>query len=42
MSRHSKNNTAAPVFTYHEKKMLKNQYGTIEQRLGTDSHVQFG
>jgi hypothetical protein len=37
MSRHSKNNTAAPTFTYQEKKMLKNQYGTITQRLGMDS-----
>ncbi len=27
MSRHSKNNTANAVFTYAEKKMLKNVWG---------------
>ena len=41
MSRHSKNNTAGPTFTYHEKKMLKNQYGTISQRMGLDSQLPF-
>src|SRR5689334_4113153 len=35
MSRHSKNNTANPVFTHYEKSLLK--YGTQNQRLGKDS-----
>jgi nitric oxide synthase-interacting protein len=33
MSRHSKNNTAHSVFTYGEKKKLKD-YGTLTERLG--------
>ena len=37
--RHSKNNTAKSFFTYAEKQAMK--MGTIKQRLGTDSHVQF-
>ena len=37
--RHSKNNTAKSFFTYAEKQQMK--MGTIKQRLGTDSHVQF-
>lgn len=36
MSRHSKNNTASPVFTYHERKKLK-EYGTQEYRIGKES-----
>ncbi|KAI8069876.1 hypothetical protein BC940DRAFT_366094 [Gongronella butleri] len=35
MPRHSKNNTASSVFTYHETKAL--DYGTKRQRLGRDS-----
>ncbi|KAI9471868.1 MAG: hypothetical protein EXX96DRAFT_582039 [Benjaminiella poitrasii] len=35
MPRHSKNNTASSVFTYHESKKL--EYGTKRQRLGRDS-----
>ncbi|KAI7901006.1 uncharacterized protein BX663DRAFT_537339 [Cokeromyces recurvatus] len=35
MPRHSKNNTASSVFTYHESKRL--EYGTKRQRLGRDS-----
>eukprot|EP01056_Protomagalhaensia_sp_Gyna25_P005618 Protomagalhaensia_sp_Gyna_25__5617@NODE_780_length_2634_cov_136_451252_g612_i0_p1_GENE_NODE_780_length_2634_cov_136_451252_g612_i0NODE_780_length_2634_cov_136_451252_g612_i0_p1_ORF_typecomplete_len303_score55_29zfNOSIP/PF15906_5/3_1e30zfNOSIP/PF15906_5/1_6e04zfC3HC4_4/PF15227_6/1_3e05Rtf2/PF04641_12/52Rtf2/PF04641_12/1_3e02Rtf2/PF04641_12/0_0011zfRING_UBOX/PF13445_6/4_2e05zfRING_UBOX/PF13445_6/3_8e03Ubox/PF04564_15/0_0044Ubox/PF04564_15/1_1e02zfC3HC4_3/PF13920_6/0_00023zfC3HC4_3/PF13920_6/6_7e03 len=36
MSRHSKNNTASSVFTYHERKSIKG-YGSIHERLGTES-----
>lgn len=39
MSRHSKNNTSAPVFTYHERQKLK--YGTISERLGKDSMKEY-
>ena len=42
MTRHSKNVTAAPTMTYHEKSLLKNVYGTISQRIGTDSQFKFG
>ncbi|KAI9271409.1 hypothetical protein BY458DRAFT_509377 [Sporodiniella umbellata] len=35
MPRHSKNNTASSVFTYHEASKL--EYGTKKQRLGRDS-----
>ncbi|KAI8646312.1 hypothetical protein BD408DRAFT_360073 [Parasitella parasitica] len=35
MPRHSKNNTASSVFTYHESHTL--EYGTKRQRLGRDS-----
>ncbi|RCI05385.1 hypothetical protein CU098_001711 [Rhizopus stolonifer] len=35
MPRHSKNNTASSVFTYHEASKL--EYGTKRQRLGRDS-----
>ncbi|ORX58051.1 hypothetical protein DM01DRAFT_1301989 [Hesseltinella vesiculosa] len=35
MPRHSKNNTAGSVFTYHETKSL--DYGTKKQRLGRES-----
>jgi len=35
MSRHSKNNTAGMIFTYHERQLLK--YGTISERIGQDS-----
>ncbi|ORE06811.1 hypothetical protein BCV72DRAFT_118746 [Rhizopus microsporus var. microsporus] len=35
MPRHSKNNTASSVFTYHEAHKL--EYGTKRQRLGRDS-----
>lgn len=41
MSRHSKNNTAHSVFTYAEKQMLKNEYGTNKIRLGQDSQRNF-
>ena len=40
MSRHSKNCTAHSVFTYNEKKKLK-EYGTITDRLGMDSFRPF-
>jgi nitric oxide synthase-interacting protein len=40
MSRHSKNCTAHSVFTYNEKKKLK-EYGTIQQTLGMDSFKPF-
>eukprot|EP01101_Sappina_pedata_P011137 TRINITY_DN7256_c0_g1_i1.p1 TRINITY_DN7256_c0_g1~~TRINITY_DN7256_c0_g1_i1.p1 ORF type:complete len:322 (+),score=101.49 TRINITY_DN7256_c0_g1_i1:2-967(+) len=41
MSRHSKNNTASAVFTYHEKKQLAGVYGTKTQRLAGVSLHQF-
>lgn len=41
MSRHSKNNTAHSVFTYAEKKMLKDEYGTNKKRIGQDSQRSF-
>eukprot|EP01057_Protomagalhaensia_wolfi_P005831 Protomagalhaensia_wolfi_Nauph_80__5830@NODE_734_length_2052_cov_85_306011_g549_i0_p1_GENE_NODE_734_length_2052_cov_85_306011_g549_i0NODE_734_length_2052_cov_85_306011_g549_i0_p1_ORF_typecomplete_len301_score52_03zfNOSIP/PF15906_5/8_2e30zfNOSIP/PF15906_5/1_4e04zfC3HC4_4/PF15227_6/2_4e05zfC3HC4_4/PF15227_6/7_9e03Rtf2/PF04641_12/78Rtf2/PF04641_12/8_2e02Rtf2/PF04641_12/2_7e05zfRING_UBOX/PF13445_6/7_8e05zfRING_UBOX/PF13445_6/1_8e04Ubox/PF04564_15/0_0084Ubox/PF04564_15/59zfC3HC4/PF00097_25/0_00034zfC3 len=40
MSRHSKNNTASSVFTYHERKSIKG-YGSIHERLGTESLRHF-
>lgn len=40
MSRHSKNNTANSVFTYHERQKLK-EYGTVSARLGQDSMKAF-
>ena len=40
MSRHSKNNTASAVFTYNERKQLSG-YGTLRQRLGTESQRAF-
>ncbi|KAI9304830.1 hypothetical protein BJ944DRAFT_249566 [Cunninghamella echinulata] len=39
MPRHSKNNTAGSVFTYHETKSL--EYGTKRQRLGRESFRDF-
>ncbi|RUS29189.1 hypothetical protein BC938DRAFT_480943 [Jimgerdemannia flammicorona] len=39
MPRHSKNNTASSVFTYHESHIL--EYGTKKQRLGRDSFRDF-
>ncbi|KAI9250884.1 hypothetical protein BDA99DRAFT_204314 [Phascolomyces articulosus] len=39
MPRHSKNNTASSVFTYHETKSL--DYGTKKQRLGRDSFREY-
>eukprot|EP01119_Soliformovum_irregulare_P021807 TRINITY_DN7332_c0_g2_i1.p1 TRINITY_DN7332_c0_g2~~TRINITY_DN7332_c0_g2_i1.p1 ORF type:complete len:276 (-),score=47.18 TRINITY_DN7332_c0_g2_i1:140-967(-) len=39
MSRHSKNNTAAMVFTHHERSLLK--YGTISERIGAESIKPF-
>lgn len=39
MPRHSKNNTASSVFTYHESHTL--EYGTKKQRLGRDSLRDF-
>nr|BAN65854.1 conserved hypothetical protein [Babesia bovis] len=36
MTRHSKNNTANPIFTYHERKNVKD-FNTQRQRLGADS-----
>ncbi|SOV11747.1 conserved protein, unknown function [Plasmodium sp. gorilla clade G2] len=40
MARHSKNNTANPIFTYHERKKVKD-VGTIRERLGKDSMRKF-
>eukprot|EP00922_Rhytidocystis_sp_ex-Travisia-forbesii_P005681 GHVS01008255.1.p1 GENE.GHVS01008255.1~~GHVS01008255.1.p1 ORF type:complete len:272 (-),score=48.91 GHVS01008255.1:218-1033(-) len=40
MSRHSKNNTAHSIFTYHERKLLKD-VGTLKERLGSDSQRRF-
>jgi len=39
MSRHSKNCTSNPIFTYAERRRLK--YGTISQRLGHDSMKEY-
>ncbi|ORZ00409.1 hypothetical protein BCR43DRAFT_140319 [Syncephalastrum racemosum] len=39
MPRHSKNNTASSVFTYHESKSL--DYGTKKQRIGRDSYREY-
>ncbi|KAI7849017.1 hypothetical protein BDC45DRAFT_294017 [Circinella umbellata] len=39
MPRHSKNNTASSVFTYHETKSL--DYGTKKHRLGRDSFREY-
>ncbi|KAL0075209.1 hypothetical protein J3Q64DRAFT_1267478 [Phycomyces blakesleeanus] len=39
MPRHSKNNTASSVFTYHESNSL--EYGTKRQRLGRDSFREY-
>ncbi|KAF7727150.1 hypothetical protein EC973_008011 [Apophysomyces ossiformis] len=39
MPRHSKNNTASSVFTYHEAKSL--DYGTKRQRIGRDSFREY-
>ncbi|KAL1918400.1 uncharacterized protein VTP21DRAFT_3060 [Calcarisporiella thermophila] len=39
MTRHSKNNTASPVFTYAESNRL--EYGTKKQRLGRESLRNF-
>ncbi|KAK1442726.1 nitric oxide synthase-interacting like protein [Babesia gibsoni] len=36
MTRHSKNNTANPIFTYHERRKVKD-FNTLKQRLGRDS-----
>ncbi|GIX64478.1 enos interacting domain containing protein [Babesia caballi] len=36
MTRHSKNNTANPIFTYHERRKVKD-FNTLRQRLGADS-----
>lgn len=41
MTRHSKNNCALGVFTYAEKSKLKGIYGTLESRVGRDSHKEF-
>jgi hypothetical protein len=38
--KHSKNNTDAAVFTYHERREAG--YGTTKQRIGTDSQLPFG
>lgn len=40
MSRHSKNNTANPVFTYAERKMIRD-FGTQNARIGSDSQRPF-
>jgi hypothetical protein len=40
MSRHSKNNCSAPVFTYSERQKLKNEYGTLARRVGKDSQKE--
>mmetsp|Transcript_5209 Transcript_5209/g.14680 ORF Transcript_5209/g.14680 Transcript_5209/m.14680 type:complete len:331 (+) Transcript_5209:106-1098(+) len=39
MVKHSKNNTAGSVFTYHERQMMG--YGTKKKRLGADSIKNF-
>lgn len=43
MSRHSKNNTANSVFTYGERKKLKqlNEWGEVTTRIGSDSQKKF-
>eukprot|EP00918_Siedleckia_nematoides_P012003 GHVU01026363.1.p1 GENE.GHVU01026363.1~~GHVU01026363.1.p1 ORF type:complete len:281 (-),score=54.84 GHVU01026363.1:639-1481(-) len=40
MTKHSKNNTANAVFTYHEKKLMTD-VGTQRQRLGSDNMRKF-
>ncbi|PFH31342.1 Zn-finger, RING domain containing protein [Besnoitia besnoiti] len=40
MSRHSKNATSAPLFSYHERKKLKDA-GTIRERLDTNALRRF-
>ncbi|GAB66887.1 hypothetical protein PCYB_102370 [Plasmodium cynomolgi strain B] len=40
MTRHSKNNTANPIFTYHERKKVSD-VGTLKERLGKDSMRRF-
>lgn len=40
MARHSKNNTANPNFTYHERKKVQD-VGTLKERLGKDSMRKF-
>eukprot|EP01054_Gregarina_sp_Poly1_P009285 Gregarina_sp_Poly_1__9284@NODE_575_length_7472_cov_59_507225_g449_i0_p2_GENE_NODE_575_length_7472_cov_59_507225_g449_i0NODE_575_length_7472_cov_59_507225_g449_i0_p2_ORF_typecomplete_len301_score46_85zfNOSIP/PF15906_5/3_7e28zfC3HC4_4/PF15227_6/3_2e05Rtf2/PF04641_12/58Rtf2/PF04641_12/9_1e02Rtf2/PF04641_12/2_2e05Ubox/PF04564_15/0_032Ubox/PF04564_15/21zfRING_UBOX/PF13445_6/0_00038zfC3HC4_2/PF13923_6/0_0014zfC3HC4/PF00097_25/0_017zfC3HC4_3/PF13920_6/0_029zfC3HC4_3/PF13920_6/3_4e03Ima1_N/PF09779_9/0_5 len=40
MSRHSKNNTASSVFTYHERKNVKG-CGSLHERLGLESLRRF-
>ncbi|KJP87175.1 hypothetical protein AK88_03222 [Plasmodium fragile] len=40
MTRHSKNNTANPIFTYHERKKVTD-VGTLKERLGKDSMRRF-
>ena len=40
MSRHSKNNTAGSVFTYHEKQKMGLSSGTKKKRLAGDSLKQ--
>ena len=41
MTKHSKNSTARPVYTYHERKKdtRESKYGTRTTRLGADSHT---
>lgn len=41
MSRHSKNCTSNAIFTNSEKLKLKHEYGTISQRIGSESQAQF-
>eukprot|EP00735_Rhodelphis_limneticus_P011841 TRINITY_DN4997_c0_g1::TRINITY_DN4997_c0_g1_i1::g.16584::m.16584 TRINITY_DN4997_c0_g1::TRINITY_DN4997_c0_g1_i1::g.16584 ORF type:complete len:299 (+),score=62.23,sp/Q9Y314/NOSIP_HUMAN/40.47/4e-69,Rtf2/PF04641.7/0.00024,Rtf2/PF04641.7/6.7e+02,Rtf2/PF04641.7/1.2e-06,zf-Nse/PF11789.3/0.015,zf-Nse/PF11789.3/56,zf-Nse/PF11789.3/9.1e+02,U-box/PF04564.10/0.12,U-box/PF04564.10/1.9e+03,U-box/PF04564.10/36,zf-RING_2/PF13639.1/5.8e+03,zf-RING_2/PF13639.1/0.0012,zf-C3HC4_2/PF13923.1/7.9e+03,zf-C3HC4_2/PF139 len=41
MSRHAKNNTAAPVFTYHERREMERAYGVNKARIGNDSVKEF-
>ncbi|BAM42260.1 conserved hypothetical protein [Theileria orientalis strain Shintoku] len=40
MTRHSKNNTANSIFTYHERKKVKD-FNTLTQRLGASSMRKF-
>ncbi|GAW81377.1 zinc finger protein [Plasmodium gonderi] len=40
MTRHSKNNTANPIFTYHERKKVTDA-GTLKERIGKDSMRKF-
>ncbi|CAK5268773.1 unnamed protein product [Mycena citricolor] len=41
MTKHSKNNTASSIFSYHEYKKAATVYGTKRQRLGNESLRRF-
>ncbi|AFZ81128.1 hypothetical protein BEWA_005360 [Theileria equi strain WA] len=40
MTRHSKNNTSSSIFTYHERKKIKD-FNSLKQRLGSSSMRKF-